>query len=101
MGNRIRIGILSLAMLAVAGMTGAAIAETESNKARGGQLYDKWYAVVGADKPSASHPLYPADKKYAKEPKSNWRCKECHGWDYRGVDGAYQSGKHASQRQDD
>ena len=96
MENRIRTGMISLTMLLAAGMTTATMAETESSKARGGQLYDKWYAVVGAKKPTASHPLYPADKKYANEPKSNWRCKECHGWDYRGVDGAYKSGKHAT-----
>ena len=23
-----------------------------------------------------------------------WRCKECHGWDYRGRDGAYGKGGH-------
>ena len=23
-----------------------------------------------------------------------WRCKECHGWDYRGAEGAYASGSH-------
>ena len=96
MENRIRTGFISLTMLLTAGMTGAAMAETESAKARGGQLYDKWYAVVGAKKPATSHPLYPADKKYANEPKSNWRCKEYHGWDYMGVDGAYKSGKHAT-----
>ena len=74
----------------------AAVAETESAKARGGKLYDKWYAVIEAKAPETSHPLYPADRQYAAEPKSNWRCKECHGWDYRGADGAYNSGKHAT-----
>jgi thiosulfate dehydrogenase len=45
------------------------------------------------------HRISPAisrDKKYAEKPKANWRCKECHGWDYRSVDGACKSGKHAS-----
>lgn len=32
----------------------------------------------------------------ADTPKSNWRCKACHGWDYQGANGAYQSGKHAT-----
>jgi thiosulfate dehydrogenase len=82
-------------VVAAALATGAG-AETESSKARGGKLYDKWYAVIGADTPTESHPLYPADKKYADDPKSNWRCKECHGWDYQGADGAYKTGKHAS-----
>ena len=83
-------------MLSVSFCFSAAYAETESSKARGGKLYDKWYAVTGAKAPESTHPLYPADGKYAAEPKSNWRCKECHGWDYRGADGAYKSGKHAT-----
>ncbi len=92
MGRKFITGMLSLAVFA----SGVSIAETESTKARGGQLYDKWYAVTGAEAPTTSHPLYPADRKYAAKPKANWRCKECHGWDYMGADGAYKSGKHAS-----
>jgi thiosulfate dehydrogenase len=70
--------------------------ETESSMARGGKLYDKWYAVTGAKAPDTMHPLYPASGQYAERPKSNWRCKECHGWDYQGANGAYKSGKHAT-----
>ena len=70
--------------------------EIVSNIARGGMLYDRWYEVVEHAKPEQSHPAYPKDKKYAEKPGSNWRCKECHGWDYRGKDGAYSSGKHAT-----
>ena len=92
MGRRVIAGMMSLTLIA----SGAAIAETESAKARGGKLYDKWYAVLEAEAPSTSHPLYPSDKQYAQKPKANWRCKECHGWDYMGADGAYKSGKHAS-----
>ncbi len=71
-------------------------AETESSKARGAQLYDNWYAVIDAEPPTTMHPLYPASGQYAAKPKANWRCKECHGWDYRGAAGAYESGKHAT-----
>lgn len=71
-------------------------AEIESSIARGGKLYDKWYKVIDQKNPVNSHPLYPADKKYAGKPGANWRCKECHGWDYQGKDGAYSSGKHSS-----
>ena len=74
----------------------AAMAESQSSITRGGKLYDKWYKVVGAKAPKASHKLYPADKKYAKKPGANWRCKECHGWDNMGKDGAYASGKHST-----
>lgn len=72
--------------------------ETESSMMRGGQLYDKWYAVRGVDAkaPESAHPLYTKEGKYADKPGSNWRCKECHGWDYMGKDGAYASGKHST-----
>jgi len=71
-------------------------AADEAALARGGKIYDKWYKIAGAKAPKVSHPLYPKDKKYAKKPKANWRCKECHGWDYKGKDGAYAKGKHSS-----
>jgi thiosulfate dehydrogenase len=74
----------------------AQAAEMESTLAYGGKLYDKWYAVAKEKAPEKSHPLYPADKKYAEKPGSNWRCKECHGWDYMGKDGAYKSGSHST-----
>lgn len=74
-----------------------AMAADEGSVARGGRLYDKWYKVVKAEVPAESHPLYPAaNEKYAGDPSSNWRCKECHGWDGMGVNGAYASGSHAT-----
>jgi thiosulfate dehydrogenase len=82
--------------VAAALMVSISYAETESSKARGGQLYDKWYSVTGTKAPEVMHPLYPTSGEYAAKPKSNWRCKECHGWDYRGADGAYKSGKHVT-----
>ena len=68
--------------------------EVESSLMRGGLLYDKWYTVLGERAPGEKHPLYPEDGKYASKPGTTWRCKECHGWDYQGKDGAYAKGKH-------
>jgi thiosulfate dehydrogenase len=59
---------------------------------RGGQLYDAWWAVIEADEPQDTHRAYPADGKQSGS--ATWRCKECHGWDYKGVDGAYGGGSH-------
>ena len=74
---------------------GASLAnEVESSMMRGGLLYDKWYKVIGERAPGEKHPLYPDDGKYASKPGTTWRCKECHGWDYKGKDGAYAKGKH-------
>ncbi len=61
---------------------------------RGGLLYDTWWKVTGGKAPGSTHPLYPAAGKVAGS--DTWRCAECHGWDYRGKDGAYKSGSHYS-----
>jgi thiosulfate dehydrogenase len=73
-----------------------ALAQDEGSIARGGRLYDKWYAETGQEAPKESHLLYPKAANYADKPGTNWRCKECHGWDGKGADGAYATGKHHS-----
>jgi len=60
--------------------------------ARGGLLYDKWWEVLEHDPPSSTHPSYPAAGKQKGD--ATWRCKECHGWDYKGAEGAYGKGSH-------
>lgn len=82
-------------LLGVGGLLPASAAETESAMSRGGRLYDKWFAENKAAKPGDDHAAYPhKGGKYGKD--TSWRCKECHGWDYRGKDGAYAKGGHAT-----
>ena len=59
---------------------------------RGGQFYDNWMAATEADVPQTTHPAYP--KEGRQEGAITWRCKECHGWDYKGRDGTYGKGEH-------
>jgi mono/diheme cytochrome c family protein len=78
--------------------TGAAMADevvsTDAGRiARGGRLYDKWYAVIGAEKPADTHAAWPASNT-KKKGDTTWRCKSCHGWDNLGKDGAYASGSY-------
>lgn len=85
--------LLALAAIALAlGGSAAQAQETDSAIARGGRLYDKYFGENKAAKPTADHPSYIKDGKYGKD--SSWRCKECHGWDYKGKDGAYAKGGH-------
>lgn len=65
----------------------------EYSIARGGRLYDKWFTENRSVRPKMIQPSYPrlANKSNAKD---SWRCKECHGWDYLGKDGAYSDGVH-------
>lgn len=60
----------------------------------GGQLYDKWWVVLDLDKPTDDQPLWATQSTNERSGKDTWRCKECHGWDYMGADGAYGSGSH-------
>jgi thiosulfate dehydrogenase len=61
--------------------------------ARGGKLYDKWFKVIGADKPKTTHKAWPASNT-KKKGNVTWRCKSCHGWDGLGKDGAYAKGSY-------
>ncbi len=60
----------------------------------GGQVYDKWWAALELEEPTEDNPLWAAQDTNTRSGKDTWRCKECHGWDYKGVDGAYSSGSH-------
>ena len=61
---------------------------------QGGLLYDKWYGELDVKPPRQTHRLYTSQGK--QKGAGTWRCKECHGWDYLGKDGAYKSGSHFS-----
>ncbi|MCW8986463.1 MAG: cytochrome c [Gammaproteobacteria bacterium] len=60
--------------------------------AEGGRLYDQWWKELKVDEPGTTHSSYPANAK--KKGSASWRCKECHGWDYKGFKGAYATGSH-------
>lgn len=61
--------------------------------ARGGRLYDKWWSEVpGASQPTTDHPLWALQTTNKRTGADTQRCKECHGWDYKGAGGAYSSG---------
>jgi thiosulfate dehydrogenase len=60
----------------------------------GGIMYDKWWKALGIDAPEGDMPLWATQDTNTRSGADTWRCKECHGWDYMGVDGAYGSGSH-------
>ncbi len=61
----------------------------------GGQLYDKWWTVAkAATEPTEDQPLWSTQTNNTRSGSTTWRCKECHGWDYMGDEGAYSSGSH-------
>ena len=91
--------ISALALGALVGFAGGVsaqgLAETEAYKiSQGGKLYDNWAKTLDVGTPEGTHPAYPSEG--TQEGKGTFRCKECHGWDYSGADGAYASGSHFS-----
>ncbi len=64
------------------------------NVLRGGLLYDNWFRVLGMHAPEGDHPLWASQDTNQRAGEDTWRCKECHGWDYLGANGAYGSGSH-------
>ncbi len=79
-----------LALFAFA-VSAAQASEIESRIARSGLMYDQWSKInEGGYVPKETHPAYPKASK--KTGRGTWRCKECHGWDYKGRDGYYGKG---------
>lgn len=62
--------------------------------ARGGRLYDNWMIVADLVVPSGDNPVWSRQSTNTRSGADTWRCKECHGWDYNGVQGAYAIGSH-------
>ncbi|MBT3190666.1 MAG: cytochrome c [Anaerolineae bacterium] len=63
---------------------------------QGGLLYDKWWKAMGADEPTGDQPLWATQSTNERSGTDTWRCKECHGWDYRGIEGAYSDSSHTT-----
>jgi len=61
---------------------------------RGAILYDRWYAALGQQAPEGDMPIWDRQSTNSRSGPDTWRCVECHGWDYKGSQGAYSSGSH-------
>ncbi len=67
----------------------------EASASRGGILWDEWWVENGATEPATTNELYAVNPAgNTRTGSQTWRCKECHGWDYKGKDGAYATGSH-------
>jgi mono/diheme cytochrome c family protein len=85
---------LAVSLAAGCGESGAASDPSAGGSvSRGGRLYDTWWTVKGSAEPAGANPGY-ALTQGTQTGAGTWRCKECHGWDYKGVAGAYGAGSH-------
>ena len=77
----------------VVGPLASSSADTEQI-ALGGRLYDNWMTTSGIEALPGDHPLWSTQSTNTRTEATTFRCKECHGWDYKGAAGAYGSGSH-------
>ena len=91
--NLIATGLLLLVMGLFVGIAGAQ-GDPNAPEIQGGLLYDEWWKHLGVDPPNGDHPLWATQSTNTRSGPDTWRCKNCHGWDYLGKDGAYGSGSH-------
>jgi cytochrome c553 len=61
---------------------------------RGGKLYDNWIGALGVKAPETNQPLWALQTTNTRTGAGTWRCRECHGFDYKGKDGDYGAGTH-------
>lgn len=62
--------------------------------AAGARIYDNWWIALDRDRPEGTNPAYPTSVNEKQSGAGTWRCKECHGWDYKGAEGVYRKGSH-------
>jgi thiosulfate dehydrogenase len=59
---------------------------------RGGLIYDNWFNALAIEPPREPPPLWLTQDSNTRSGDRIWRCVSCHGWDYKGRDGAYGPG---------
>ena len=98
MRTSIRILILTVAVIFMGvGTVGARNFQAPADDISvGAQLYDRWYAVLNVNAPAGNNPIWERQSSNTRSGPDTWRCSECHGWDYKGSEGAYSSGSHAT-----
>ena len=63
--------------------------ELQGDPIAGARIYDNWILALDLVPPEGNHPLWDNQDTNRRSGVVTWRCAECHGWDYKGVDGAY------------
>jgi hypothetical protein len=86
--------VIMMTLLITSGVLAQQVIPTQNDIIRGAQLYDKWYAVLGVNPPTGNMPIWSRQTTNTRSGADTWRCNECHGWDYRGAQGEYQTGSH-------
>ncbi len=88
--------IISLSLFDISSANATSIFNILGNSFRGAQLYDNWMAVLDVSAPDGNSPFWYLQDTNKVEGADTWRCQECHGWDYKGNQGAFANGNHVT-----
>jgi len=89
----ILIVVVGLGFLVQKGLAAPWNQEDVEQMVRGAQLYDDWTKIVDpAPVLTGTHPIWSGQSTNTQSGVDTWRCVSCHGWDYKGVDGAFRAG---------
>ena len=86
----------SLILLETSQVNATSFLNVLGNAFRGAQLYDNWMAVLDVPAPEGEPILWYLQDTDKIQGADTWRCQECHGWDYKGDQGAYADGNHVT-----
>ncbi len=85
--------ILGLSLLVTNGYASPLSKLDAEQVIRGAQLYDDWTkVVVPAPTLTGNQPIWSQQTTSTLGGVDTWRCVSCHGWDYKGSEGAFRSG---------
>lgn len=94
--NRVLVLAIVMVLSGIANIGASVFQAGADDITTGAQLYDKWYAVAGVEAPEGNMPAWERQSTNTRSGPDTWRCSECHGWDYKGSEGEYASGSHAT-----
>ncbi len=86
---------IGLTLLVAAALIGAGTAQEppSGDPVRGAQVYEAWHVVADVNPPVGDHPLWRTQTANQRSGGITWRCVSCHGWDYKGAEGAFGEGR--------
>ncbi|MCW5878950.1 MAG: c-type cytochrome [Anaerolineales bacterium] len=81
--------LLLVSMALLAAQRGQPVEQVIGDPLSGALIYDNWILVLDREPPEGDHPLWSRQDFNKRSGVGTWRCSTCHGWDYKGADGAY------------
>lgn len=94
MKHPFRISAISLIVFVLVAATfGSPVVQNgqDGDPLTGARIYDNWMTALDLKPPEEDQPLWGEQDNNTRSGEVTWRCKECHGWDYKGEEGAFGS----------